>query len=212
MYLNSEQLFDLAEPTQSVWSLRFAELPYKNGNEESYHACLLLVDETRPDKPVAVSELHFLPVDRREDGSVIPHKAGQTSRPAFLGAAAYRNPFRDMSRLITVTYERGSPREMLGVWNKACKAALKIADLQLPFVNSSDDPGAIENCRAGAKAVIGSLGHTFQELAGPPVMKRGVGTRLTVPEGPDLEPDAVDADSVQQQYQVLQQRLTLSRR
>jgi hypothetical protein len=187
--------FDLTEPTHRVWSLRVAELPFRNGNnEDDFHAFVMLADETDPHNPCVLQELHFVPAKHKEDGL----------KKEFLGAVAYRNPQRSMADISTVTYDRGTPREMLQVWNKACRAALMIRDIEYSFIPK------VNNCRAGAKGVIESLGYVFQPFA-EKEKQAGIQTDLISGVGRlPIPPSAGDA--VQADYRALQRQLTVPRR
>jgi hypothetical protein len=178
---------DLSETSSRVWSLRTAGTPMTDGNNQSsYHVFPLLVDETDPAHPRVLDEIHFVPVDSR--GQLAPNSPD----PIFLGAYACRNPARKLeNESLLVTYARGTPRQMLGIWNEACRSALRIKEEHRPFAFDN-------NCLVGTAKTLQGLGHTFRVSA-----EKTAVTPTPVP---------VDEDQLRADFALLHRQLAPPRR
>lgn len=224
--------FDLDNP-DAVWSLRAADMKTtdKTGLLAYTHSFLMLVDETNPQKPAIIDELHFAPHNGRKDAyqgaqmivsriinraatvtglesafTKVADKAGLGDRLFYLDANAYRKRGRKLDELPTTVYDRGAPRRMLALWNEACRAAIEIRDLRHLFVTSV----AGNNCRAGLKGTLESLGYTFKAAASSD-KQRGTRTHLAA-EIPAHPPAAINDDArLNDDYRTLHEQLSRRR-
>ena len=166
---------DLSDPAR-VWSLRTAEIPFTNGSGDPDHHCfLLLIDETTGQSAfggVILDELHIKPVGGNNGPDRESTAAPVRPTVLMLGAEVYTNPGRRLDGLFTTTYDKGRPDRMLHVWNMALRAGGQIAKLGRCF--------EVDDCRAGARAVIESLGYRFETMPGlRPGLDRGLSEAIS---------------------------------
>jgi hypothetical protein len=181
---------DLLEPTNRIWSLHSAEIPFLNGNDEPDYHSFLLLTENAGSKTHILNEMHFAPVINKKYGP-----QGTT----FIGAVVYTGSDKIFSDLRTVLYDQGSPCRILNIWNEAIAAAIEISALaQHPFM-----PG---DCRAGAKTVIECLGYCFQTFDHV-LMQKGLDTALGTKISVRRPIETGSAVTIYDTYEALREKL-----
>jgi len=148
---NPFQLNTLLADTSSNWSLRVAEKAYVGPDNKTDHHCFLILVKDTP-QPEILFELHFIPVTK--DGASIKWYPNYTGQP-LLGANVYKDQ-KDISTLHTKIYAKGTPQEMLAMWNCAMRAAFNISEQRREFVSG--------DCRTGVENTIKSLGFKFDHF------------------------------------------------
>jgi hypothetical protein len=114
------------------------------------HAFLLLVDETKDtkDKTRVIQQLHFV---NRKFSEITPEvRKGITA-------------IERLDKCEINSHLSGSPEHILHNWNKILEFAVSLKNAKNTFHYTHHRRPDSMNCRAGVKAAIESIGHTFNE-------------------------------------------------
>jgi hypothetical protein len=186
--------------------------------EGHYHSFLAMTDDTSG-KPVVLNQLHFSAKDRKGESHKLHHNilnlmatvaniaglpktfayamkiAGLDDHALHLKAVQTSGRGENIDDLMDLGRVSGSPAEILAHWNHACKAALAVNSLNLPFTQIGNNLIGPANCHSGTKFALNSLGGKFSVIATAVASeRRGRDLTKTLPS-PNL-PDAAKTATI----------------